>query len=129
VWLVVGGVETAHHLFLACLVFAPLWSMIRLWVDFSSGDPFLIRDHFVQFILFAGVSRARRLFIQLLWLCTIWVIWQEHNNRIFKVKKTYVLHLLDKVKVHSLWWMKAYNVNLGLNSHMWSSPLVCMGIG
>jgi hypothetical protein len=102
-----GGVETAHHLFLACPVFAPLWSMIRSWVGFSSADPLLIRDHFVQFILSTGVSRARRLFMQLLWLCAVWVIWQERNNRIFKAKETYVLHLLDKVKVHSLWWMKS----------------------
>jgi len=27
--------------------------------------------------------------------------------------------MLDKVKLHLLWWLKAYNVNLGLNSHMW----------
>jgi hypothetical protein len=38
--------------------------------------------------------------------------------------------MLDNVKCHSLWWLKAYNVNLGLNSHMWwwSNPLIYMGI-
>jgi hypothetical protein len=37
---------------------------------------------------------------------------------------------LEKLKVHSLWWVKAYNVNIGLNSHMWwSNPLICMSIG
>jgi hypothetical protein len=27
-----GGVETTHHLFLSCPVFAPLWHLIRGWV-------------------------------------------------------------------------------------------------
>jgi hypothetical protein len=38
--------------------------------------------------------------------------------------------MLENVKVHSLWWMEAYNINLGLSSHMWwVSPMVCMGNG
>jgi hypothetical protein len=125
-----GGVETAHHLFLSCPVFAPLWSLVRSWVGISSADPLVLQDHFVQFTYSAGGSRARRSFMQLLWLCCIWVIWHERNNRIFKAKESTVLQLLEKVQVHSLWWMKAYNVNLGINAHMWwSRPLVCMGIG
>jgi hypothetical protein len=125
-----GGVETAQHLFLSCPVFAPLWSLIRSWVGTSSVDPLLLHGHFLQFIHSAGGSWARRRFMQLLWLCYIWVVWHERNNKIFKAGESTVLQLLEKVQVHSIWWMKAYNVNLGLNSHMWwSSPFVCMGIG
>jgi hypothetical protein len=53
-----GGVETAHHLFLSCPVFAQLWSLIRSWVGISSADPWLIHDHFIQFTYSAGGSRA-----------------------------------------------------------------------
>ncbi|KAK2372183.1 hypothetical protein QL285_073347 [Trifolium repens] len=35
-----GGVETAQHLFLSYPVFAPLWGLIRFWIDISSADPF-----------------------------------------------------------------------------------------
>jgi hypothetical protein len=44
----------------------------------------------------------------------------EQNNRVFKAKESTILQLLEleKLKVHSLWWVKAYNVNIGLNSHM-----------
>ncbi|GAU33263.1 hypothetical protein TSUD_279370 [Trifolium subterraneum] len=60
---------------------------------------------------------------------SIWVVWHERNNRIFKAKESTVHQMLEKVKVHSLWWMKAYNTHLSLNSHMWwSSPFVCLGI-
>ncbi|KAK2423034.1 hypothetical protein QL285_033519 [Trifolium repens] len=125
-----GGEETAQHLFLSCPVFAPLWGQIRSWVGFSSVDPVSIPDHFVQFSHSAGGSRARRSFLQLLWLCSIWVIWHERNSIIFKAKESTVLQMLEKVKVNSLWWMKTCNMNIGVNSHLWwSSPFMCLGIG
>jgi hypothetical protein len=114
-----GGVETAQHVFLFCPVFASLWGLIRSRVGISSPDPLSIQDHFVQFSYSAGGSRARHSFLQLLWLCSIWVVWHEHNNRIFKAKESTVLQMLEKVKVNSLWWMKTCNMNIDLNSHTW----------
>ncbi|GAU50935.1 hypothetical protein TSUD_411320 [Trifolium subterraneum] len=125
-----GVSETAQHLFLSCPAFAPLWDLVRSWVGISAVDPSQLHDHFVQFTHSTGSLLTRRSFLQLLWLCTIWVLWHERNSRIFKTKEIAVHQMLDKVKAHALWWMKAYNVNLGLNSHMWwSSPFVCLGIG
>jgi hypothetical protein len=125
-----GGEKIAQHLFLSCPVFAPLWGLLRSWVGFSSADPVSIQDYFVQFSHSAGGSRARRSFLQLHWLCSIWVIWHERNSRIFKAKESTVLQMLEKVKVNSLWWMKTCNMNLGVNPHLWwSSPFVCLGIG
>jgi hypothetical protein len=121
-----GGEETAQHLFLSCPVFAPLWGLLRSWVGFSSVDPVSIQDHFVQFSHSAGGSRARRSFLQLLWLCSIWVIWHERNSRIFKAKESTVLQMLEKVKVNSLWWMKTCNMNIGVNSHLWWSSPMCV---
>ncbi|GAU44687.1 hypothetical protein TSUD_183450 [Trifolium subterraneum] len=124
-----GEVETAQHLFLSCSVFAPLWSSLRAWIGIYSADPLLLRDHCVQFSHSSGDLRARRSFLQLLWLCSVWVVWQERNNRLFKAKESTVHQLLEKIKVHSLWWMKAYNKHICHNSHMWwSSPLVCLSI-
>jgi hypothetical protein len=124
-----GKVETARHLFFICPIFAPLWGLVRRWVGISSADPFLVHDQFVQFIHSTGGSRARRSFLQLLWLCIIWVVWYERNSRIFKAKESSIHQLLDKVKSHSLWWMKVYNVNLGVNFHMWwTSHFICLGI-
>jgi hypothetical protein len=123
------GVETAHHLFLSCPVFAPLWNFVWSWVGISSADPLVLHDHFFQFTYLAGGSRARRSFMQMLWLCCIWVIWHKRNNIIFKAKESTILQLLEKVQVYSLWWMKAYNMNIGLNFHMWwSSPFICLDL-
>jgi hypothetical protein len=51
------------------------------------------------------------------------MVWHEQNTRIFKAKESTVNQMLEKVKVHSLWWMKTYNVNLCVNSHLWWSAL------
>jgi hypothetical protein len=111
-------------LFLSCPVFAPLWGLVRSRVGISSANSFLLHDHFVQFTYSASGARSCRFFMQLLWLCCIRVIWHEPNNRIFKAKESTVLQLLEKVKVNSLWWMKAYNITFDINSHMWwSKPL------
>jgi hypothetical protein len=109
-----GGVEMAHHLFLFCLVFAPLWNHVRSWIGIFSANPSVLHDHFLQFTYSAGGSQARRFFIHMLWLYCIWVVWHERNNRVFKAKESTILQLLDKVKVYSLWWIKTYDINIGL---------------
>jgi hypothetical protein len=100
-----GTEETTQHVFLFCPVFAPLWGLIQSWVGISSVDPVSIQDHFVQFTYSVGGSRARHSFLQLLWLFSIWVVWHERNSRIFKAKESTVFQMLEKVKVHSLWWL------------------------
>jgi hypothetical protein len=37
--------------------------------------------------------------------------------------------MLDKVKVHSYWWLKMTNTTLTLNYHRcWSSSFICLNI-
>ncbi|GAU21854.1 hypothetical protein TSUD_33500 [Trifolium subterraneum] len=91
-----GVPETAQHLFLSCPAFAPLWGLVRSWVGISAVDPSQLHDHFVQFTHSAGGLLVRRSFLQLLWLCTIWVLWHERNSRIFKKKEMTVHQMLDK---------------------------------
>jgi hypothetical protein len=92
--------------------------------------PFSYTGSFCLVCPFSRGQPSSPLFHALRWLCCIWVAWQEWNSRIFKAKESTVPQLLVKVKVHFLWWMKAYNVNIGINSHIWwSNPFVCLGIG
>jgi hypothetical protein len=66
-----GGVEITLHPFFSCSVFASLWHLICNWVGTSAVDPYRLQDHFVQFVYSTGGTRARRSFLQLLWLCCI----------------------------------------------------------
>ncbi|GAU37371.1 hypothetical protein TSUD_277450 [Trifolium subterraneum] len=67
-----GEVETARRLFNSCSTFGSLWSLVSSWI----GSPFVtaqtLPDHFVQFTSSAGGSRARRSFMQLIWLACVW---------------------------------------------------------
>jgi hypothetical protein len=124
-----GMEETASHIFLHCEVFGSLWQHIRSWIGISGVHPQNISEHFFQFTHSLGHSKARRSFLQLIWLLCIWLIWNERNNRLFKNIETPIIQLLEKAKYHSLWWLKAKNTNFVYGSQRWwSDPLLCLGI-
>ncbi|PNX70272.1 70 kDa peptidyl-prolyl isomerase, partial [Trifolium pratense] len=79
-----GEIETVQHLFLSCSTFGALWPLVSSWI----GSPLVIAqtpsDHFVQFSASAGGPRARRSFLQLIWLAVVWVVWTERNHRLFR---------------------------------------------
>jgi hypothetical protein len=123
-------VETAEHLFLSCSVSASLWQQVREWIGFDVVDSNNISDHLVQFMHMAGGGRSIRSFMQLIWLLSTWVVWNDRNNRLFNNIVTPVPRLLDKVKLLSLGWLKAKNALFVYGTQMWwSSPLACLGIG
>jgi hypothetical protein len=127
-----GGLESTQHMFIFCPVFTPWWNSIRSWIDISSAGPDKLQDHFVQFIHSSGGLRVCRSFLQLAWLscyAAFLLFGISEISRIFKTKKITIHHIVDKVKLYSVWWLKAWNVNIGLNTHMrWSSPFVCIDI-
>jgi len=88
-----------------------------------------VGEHFHQFIHYLGYSKARRSFLQLLWLLCVWLVWNERNNKLFNNTETPIEQLLDKVKFHLLWWLKANKTTFvhGYQS-WWTYPLVCLGI-
>jgi len=74
-----GYVETAQHLFISCDFYGTLWFQVRSWLGVSSPDPIIVLDHFLQFTHSAGGARARRSFMQLVWLLCAWIIWNDRN--------------------------------------------------
>jgi len=82
----------------------------------------------VQFAYFSRGFKPQRSFLKLIWLCCVWVLWNEKNNRLFNNKSKTIMQLLDKVKVSSLWWLKAHNASFPFGHQMWwKQPLVCLG--
>ncbi|GAU19474.1 hypothetical protein TSUD_77180 [Trifolium subterraneum] len=63
-----GALESAQHLFISCNTFGSLWTSVRSWLGVSSADPLDLADHFSQFTFFAGSTRVRCSFVQLIWL-------------------------------------------------------------
>lgn len=124
-----GIAETANHLFLHCATFGAVWQHIRAWIGVSGADPHDLSDHFIQFITCTGHTRARRSFLQFIWLLCVWMVWNERNNRLFNNTQTSIEGLSEKVKLHSLWWLKASKATFVYGSQRWwSDPMLCLGI-
>jgi hypothetical protein len=94
-----GHVETAEHRFLACSTFASLWQQVRDWIGFVGVDSNNISDHLVQFTYMTGDGKAKRWFLQLIWLLCTWVVWNERNNRLFNNVVTLVPRLLVSKRI------------------------------
>ena len=69
-----GLVETSHHLFLSCNIFSSLWPLVRHWLGIIGVDTNIIADHFLQFVHLTGGGKAKRSFLQLIWLLCVWVV-------------------------------------------------------
>ncbi|MCI08187.1 RING-h2 finger protein ATL2C, partial [Trifolium medium] len=94
-----GEAETAQHLFISCGTFGSLWALVCTWIGISPSDSTSVRDHFVQFTFSAGGTRSRRSFLQLIWLVSVWVVWTERNQRLFRGSTSTLSQMLDKVKL------------------------------
>jgi hypothetical protein len=112
-----GGVESVQHLFLSCSTFGSLWARVRSWIGFSTADAHILPAHFVQFTYSVGGLRARRSFLQIIWLACVWIMWNERNHRLFRHAASPITHLLEKVKMYSFKWLKTANVTLVTNYH------------
>ena len=124
-----GLEESAPHLFIHCPTFGTLWQHIRSWIGMSGVDPLTIDDHFTQFTHSSGHSKARQSFLQLIWLLYVWLVWNERNNRLYINIQANIDQLVEKVKFHSLWWLKANKSTFVYGTHRWwSDPLLCFGI-
>jgi len=66
-----GKDESASHLFLHCHVFGSIWQHIRSWIGVTGVDTDNVSDHLHQFIHYSGYLKARRSFLQLLWLLCV----------------------------------------------------------
>jgi len=123
-------VESAPHLFIHCATFSTLWHFIRCWIGMPGVDPLNIDDHFIMFTHFTGHSKAHQSFLQLIWLLCVWLVWNERNNKLYNNIQTTIEQLVEKVKFHSFWWLKANKANFMYGAQRWwSDPLLCLGIG
>jgi hypothetical protein len=124
-----GSPETAVHIILQCDFFGIMWQLIYKWVGISFISPDLVVDHFYHFGHLAGLPRYTYIYFQVIWHSTVWVIWKERNNRVFKHKAQDLIKLLDYVRFMSFSWLKAKLLSSAFSyNDWWRNPLLCMGI-
>jgi len=124
-----GNIETMDHLFPGCNIFRKVWHLILHWLGISFACPVLIRDQYTQFTHLAGMPRASYSYLKVIWHASIWAIWKDRNNCIFKNTIINPNSILDKVKQTSFLWLSSNFVPLTFGFHdWWRHPLLCIGV-
>jgi len=66
-----GSVETTQHLFFSCNLYSSLWPLVRHWLGIIGVDTNVIADHLLQFVHLTSGGKAKRAFLQLIWLLSV----------------------------------------------------------
>jgi hypothetical protein len=118
----VGGCglpETVVHFFFRCDIFGSLWHLIYRWVGISFISPELVVDHLYYFGTLVGLSRFTYSYFQVIWHATVWVLWKERNNMIFKNTAQDLHKLLDTAMFMSFLWLKVKLLTSAFSYNDW----------
>ena len=123
-----GNIETTDHLFLECDLFRNVWYLICHWLGISFVYPGHIKELYLQFSQLAGMPGASYSYLKLIWLASVWTIWKDRNNRVFKNAEIDPHNIFDKAKRTSFLWLSSNFIPLTFDFHdWWRHPLLCMG--
>ena len=103
--------------------------MLR-WFGIVAVLPNDAKGHLYQFSFVGGTQKSKQSLLQVIWMATVWEIWKERNNRIFNAQESYLLQVVDRIKLLSYLWLKEKFATLSFNYHgWWLSPFTLLGIG
>jgi hypothetical protein len=95
--------ESASHLFLHCEVAVKVWTMVLKWVNLNFITPPNLVTHLDCWFHEVGANKVRKGLL-LIWHATVWNIWLERNDRIFKGVNKDVDQIFDGIKSLSWCW-------------------------
>lgn len=122
-----GNIETTNHL-IECNLFTNVWYLICHWLEISFVYPGHIKELYLQFTQLAGMPRASYSYLKVIWLASVWTIWKDRNNCVFKNAVIDPHNIFDKVKQTSFLWLSSNFIPLAFSFHdWWRHPLLCMG--
>ncbi|XP_071718137.1 uncharacterized protein [Rutidosis leptorrhynchoides] len=101
--------DSRDHLFFNCPFSSQVWSRSKQWMDFP-----IFSDTWRDFMLlvspFAKRNVARIIVAKLLFAASVYMLWQERNNRFFKKKRrpcdqvSDVIYSVVRLKLMSIKW-------------------------
>jgi len=92
-------VETEIHLFLHCEVVSKVWVMVFNWVNVNFITPPSLGTHLDHWFNEVGSKKLRKGLL-MIWHATIWSIWLERNDRIFKGVNKNVVEIFDALRLY-----------------------------
>jgi len=112
-WLCDQEAETVDHMLISCSFAKVIWWNILSWMDCAcsfQGQPLI---HTAWEYLRGLQTRERKHGFDSLFMCIIWVIWKERNNRLFEETSCTTAELQDKIKLDVKLWILAGARRLG----------------
>lgn len=69
------------------IFFFRLLSLVENWLGFESVSHGFLHERYLHFGTLGGFSIREGHPLNIVWLSSIWIIWNEHNGRIFQYKE------------------------------------------
>ncbi|MFS7962889.1 putative reverse transcriptase zinc-binding domain-containing protein [Helianthus anomalus] len=98
-------VETTSHLFTGCRYSNEVWFRIENWCKISHSFLFDIPD-LLDMPESQATSKDAKHILRGIAYMTIWMIWNERNDRVFNDKKRNPVQLVENIKATSYFWIR-----------------------
>ena len=98
-------VETNTHLFTGCFFTAEVWYRVEAWCRLN---PLLIFDvaDLMKITSSQPFSKKAKYILRGIVFSTMWSIWIERNDRIFKGNRRRAIEVVESIKMSSYFWFK-----------------------
>ncbi|KAI3763339.1 hypothetical protein L1987_53793 [Smallanthus sonchifolius] len=97
--------ETTLHLFTGCIYSHEVWFRIEDWCKLSHNFMFDIPDLF-QMSESQSLSKESKYILRGIVYTTIWMLWNERNERVFNDKKRKPIQIVENIKATAYFWIR-----------------------
>ncbi|CAI8599314.1 unnamed protein product [Vicia faba] len=83
-----------------------VWSLILRWLNINTALHSKALENFQQFegLSRSGMKQAEKFHI--VWFACIWVLWNGHNEKVFRDKQRRLEQMTEEIKITSWKWLK-----------------------
>ncbi|KAJ0491418.1 putative reverse transcriptase zinc-binding domain-containing protein [Helianthus annuus] len=110
--------ETTLHMFTGCLFAAEVWSRIEFWCKLSPIFAFDVVD-LLKTVNIQAKTKQSKYILRGIIFTTMWTLWIERNERIFKGKRRRAIEVVESIKVTSYFWIRNRSRLKGLDWLVW----------
>ncbi|PWA81931.1 reverse transcriptase zinc-binding domain-containing protein [Artemisia annua] len=116
--------ESASHLFTGCIFATEIWSRVATWCRLPPIFAFEVTD-LLNLAVYQAPTSNDKYILRGIMVTSIWVLWNERNNRIFKGTKRRAIEVVEHIKTTSFFWIRNRSRFKDLDWNVWcNSPLI-----
>ncbi|KAJ0522407.1 putative RNA-directed DNA polymerase [Helianthus annuus] len=113
--------EDADHLLVACSYAKMVWRRICEWVKLPIPSSFDSVKQILDYVQSSSLAAKRKKVVYSIFLLTLWQIWLQRNNKIFKGCRANAMTTVEDIKDNSFWWMVKRAKLSGVNEDSWNN--------